>query len=36
LAKPGYGFLLWVLGFGIMHVLYGAIMHFKYDREVSA
>src|SRR5476651_1164469 len=31
LAKPGYGFLLWVLGFGIMHVLYGAIMHFKYD-----
>lgn len=35
LAKPGYGFLLWVLGFGIMHILYGAIMHFKYDREVS-
>lgn len=36
LAKPGYGFLLWVLGFGIMHILYGTIMHFKYDREVSA
>lgn len=35
LAKPGYGFLLWVLGFGIMHILYGAIMHFKYDREGS-
>lgn len=33
LAVPGYGFLLWVLGFGVMHILYGAIMHFKYDRE---
>ncbi|OCX50536.1 hypothetical protein BEL04_22425 [Mucilaginibacter sp. PPCGB 2223] len=36
LAIPGYGFLLWVLGFGVMHILYGAIMHFKYDREVNA
>jgi len=35
LAIPGYGFLLWVLGFGVMHILYGAIMHFKYDREVN-
>ncbi len=23
---PGYGFWLWVLGFGIMHILYGSIM----------
>ena len=36
LAKPGYGFWLWVLGFGVMHILYGAIMHFKYDREGNA
>jgi hypothetical protein len=28
---PGYGFWLWVLGFGVMHIIYGAIMHFKYD-----
>lgn len=28
---PGYGFWLWVLGFGIMHIVYGAWMHFKYD-----
>ena len=28
---PGYGFWLWVLGFGIMHIIYGSIMHFKYD-----
>jgi len=28
---PGYGFWLWVLGFGIMHIIYGVIMHFKYD-----
>ncbi|GAL66233.1 hypothetical protein JCM19301_798 [Jejuia pallidilutea] len=29
--KPGYGFWLWVLGFGIMHIVYGTWMHFKYD-----
>lgn len=30
---PGYGFWLWVIGFGIMHIIYGAIMHFKYDTK---
>lgn len=29
---PGYGFWLWVLGFGVMHIAYGTWMHFKYDR----
>ena len=28
---PGYGFWLWVIGFGIMHIVYGTWMHFKYD-----
>lgn len=28
---PGYGFWLWVMGFGIMHIIYGTWMHFKYD-----
>ncbi|WP_308990875.1 hypothetical protein QLS71_012410 [Mariniflexile litorale] len=28
---PGYGFWLWVLGFGILHIIYGTWMHFKYD-----
>jgi uncharacterized membrane protein HdeD (DUF308 family) len=31
--QPGYGFWLWVIGFGIMHIIYGAWMHFKYDRN---
>jgi len=30
---PGYGFWLWVFGFGIMHIIYGTWMHFKYDRK---
>lgn len=30
---PGSGFWLWVIGFGIMHIIYGAWMHFKYDRK---
>lgn len=30
---PGYGFWLWVIGFGIMHIIYGTWMHFKYDNK---
>ena len=28
---PGLGFWFWVLGFGVMHIIYGTWMHFKYD-----
>ncbi|MCD0489105.1 hypothetical protein LPB86_12765 [Pedobacter sp. MC2016-14] len=28
---PGYGIIFWTIGFGILHILYGSIMHFKYD-----
>lgn len=30
---PGYGFWLWVAGFGLMHIIYGTWMHFKYDKN---
>ncbi|NER16256.1 hypothetical protein [Spongiivirga citrea] len=30
---PGYGFWLWVVGFGIMHIIYGTMMYFKYERK---
>lgn len=30
---PGYGFWLWVLGFGVMHIIYGTLMYFKYERK---
>ena len=29
----GYGLFFWALGFGVCHIVYGAIMHFKYDRR---
>ncbi|OOQ58009.1 hypothetical protein [Mucilaginibacter pedocola] len=29
---PGYGLFFWAFGFGLLHILYGSIMHFKYDR----
>ncbi|MEI6312479.1 MAG: hypothetical protein WCP57_09480 [Bacteroidota bacterium] len=29
----GFGFELWILGFGILHILYGVIMYFKYDTK---
>ena len=30
---PGYGLLFWTLGFGVCHILYGGIMHFKYEKN---
>jgi hypothetical protein len=30
---PGYGFWFWVIGFGVMHIIYGTIMYFKYDKK---
>ena len=30
---PGYGFWFWVVGFGFMHIIYGASMYYKYDRK---
>ncbi|MEJ7778815.1 MAG: hypothetical protein WKF68_04420 [Daejeonella sp.] len=32
LILPAYGLILWTTGFGLLHILYGSIMHFKYDR----
>ncbi len=29
---PGYGLILWAIGFGVLHVIYGAVMYYKYDR----
>lgn len=28
----GYGILFWALGFGVLHILYGGIMYFKYEQ----
>lgn len=29
---PGYGIVFWAIGFGLLHILYGSIMHFKYNQ----
>ncbi len=29
----GYGILFWAIGFGILHIVYGGLMYFKYDRK---
>lgn len=31
-ALPGYGLLFWTIGFGVLHIFYGALMYRKYDR----
>jgi hypothetical protein len=28
----GYGLLFWSIGFGLLHIIYGAVMYFKYER----
>ena len=32
-ALPGYGLYFWALGFGVFHIIYGARIYFKYDRN---
>ena len=32
-AFQGFGLYFWALGFGVCHIIYGTIMHFKYDRK---
>jgi hypothetical protein len=29
----GYGLYFWILGFGFCHIIYGAMMYYKYDRK---
>ena len=28
----GYGLEVWVIGFGILHIIYGSLMYWKYER----
>ncbi|WP_054560267.1 hypothetical protein [Croceitalea dokdonensis] len=32
-ALPGYGFWFWVLGFGVLHIVYGAFMYLKEQKR---
>ncbi len=27
---PGFGLILWAFGFGVLHIIYGILMHYKY------
>ncbi len=32
---PGYGFWFWVLGFGVMHIIYGSLIYFNENSKSS-
>ncbi|MCE3279045.1 MAG: hypothetical protein K0S44_1236 [Bacteroidetes bacterium] len=29
----GYGLIFWATGFGVLHIVYGSVMYFKYERN---
>ena len=29
----GYGLFFWAAGFGVLHIVYGAVMYYKYERD---
>jgi ACR3 family arsenite efflux pump ArsB len=31
-ALPGQGLLFWTLGFGLLHIIYGGVMYWKYEK----
>ncbi|MBC7886612.1 MAG: hypothetical protein H7Z13_01890 [Ferruginibacter sp.] len=31
----GYGLWFWAMGFGILHIIYGIMMWYKYERQIS-
>ncbi len=31
-AIPGYSLIFWAVGFGILHIIYGAVMYYRYER----
>lgn len=33
---PGHGLMLWAFGFGVLHIVYGVMMYYKYERNPAA
>jgi hypothetical protein len=31
-AYTGYGLIFWSMGFGLLHIIYGGLMYYKYER----
>jgi hypothetical protein len=29
---PGFGLIFWALGFGVLHIIYGTLMYYRYDQ----
>jgi hypothetical protein len=32
----GYGLYFWAIGFGVLHIIYGIVMWYKYERKIDA
>ena len=30
---PAYSFWIFIFGFGVLNIVYGCVLHFKYDRK---
>ena len=36
LFLTGYNLLVWAIGFGVLHIVYGTLMYFKYERGTNS
>lgn len=34
-VRPQYGLIFWSIGFGVLHIIYGIVMYYKYDRATK-
>ena len=32
---PSFGLILWAFGFGVLHIIYGAFMYFRYEHKTN-
>ena len=32
---PGFGLIFWAIGFGVLHIIYGSVMYFRYEARES-
>jgi hypothetical protein len=35
-VRAGHGLIFWIIGFGLLHIIYGIIMYNRYERKITS